>query len=100
VQAVIEPDVVDSSCESEDDENPESGAPTTEPGFPGIDDSPTLDRIVSSRPDAEFIKQTLRKQVNHDTLFAYGHCLESHLYLLMSRLERRKGAAGGKLRLV
>ena len=89
MQAVIAPDVVDSSCESEDDEAPESGAPTTEPGFPGIDDSPTLDRIVGSRPDAEFIKQTLRSQVYHDTLFAYGHCLQSHSYMLMSRRERR-----------
>ncbi len=87
MQAVIAPDVVDSSCESEDDEAPASGA--TEPGFPGIDDSPTLDQIVGSRPDADFIKQTLRAQVNHDTLFAYGLCkvcLQSDWCMLMSRL--------------
>ena len=52
MQAVIAPDMVDSSCESDDDANEETGAPMT---APGIDDSPTLDRIVGSRPDAEFI---------------------------------------------
>lgn len=67
MQAVIAPDVVDSSCESEDDEAPESGAPTTEPGVPPLD---CIDRLVGSRPDAEFIKQTLKEQVHHDTLFA------------------------------
>ncbi len=64
--AVIERDMVDSSCESEldseDDTNSETGAPNTEPG---MDDPPTLDRIVGSRPDAKFIKQTLRAQVYH-----------------------------------
>ena len=66
MQAVIAPDVVGSSCES-GDEGPESGAPTTEPGFPPLD---RIDRLVGSRPDAEFIKQTLKEQVHHDTLFA------------------------------
>jgi hypothetical protein len=86
--------VVDSSCESDDDVAPESGAPATEPD---IDDSSTLDRIVGSRPDADFIKQTLRAQVYHDTLLEYGHCVHSHS-LLMSRLGRRRGAAGGNRR--
>ena len=64
MQAVIAPDVVDSSCESEDNEVPESDTPTTEPGFPPLDriDRRT-DRFVGSRPDAEFIKQTLKDQV-------------------------------------
>ena len=86
--------MVDSSCESDDDVAPESGAPATEPD---IDDASTLDRIVGSRPDADFIKQTLRAQVYHETLFEYGHCVHSHS-LLMSRHGRGRGAAGGNRR--
>ncbi len=54
VQAAIEPDMVTSSCESEDDETlpPVTGAPNIEPD---TEDPCTIDRIVDSRPDADFI---------------------------------------------
>ncbi len=97
MQAVIEPDMVDSNCESEDVET--TGAPNT---APGMDDPPSLDRIVGSRPDADFMKKTLRAQVYHYTLFAYDHCLQPNVTTctMSRRLKRRKVVAGGQLRVV
>ncbi len=56
VQATIEPDMVTSSCESDEDETlpPVTGAPIKEPA---TEDSCRIDSIIDSRPDAEFIKK-------------------------------------------